>query len=399
MTTVLRKLQTAFSRGRELADILQETKDDSAARAVRLTGLLHTAWPTPLSAVFLSTGPFVVGCVVDQTGQRRPAWENALRDTLTSSAGQSSAGQVSTVSWPIEGAVAGQTLAVAPMTFRGRCFGTLSLAVSEQEPLDQSSPIAVLLAGWAEQLAMLLTLEEQERHHESVRAEMVRQAGLSTIGELTGLVAHEFNNALNSIVLHVAVMGLDAPEKVRTELAVIRQLAANAAAQVSKLQQFNRQQRPILVPMDLNRLVRAAAEETRKTSPPKGESALTIHLDLAAELPSILGTETEGKRILKLLLASSARAMAAGPGSITIKTRPADKAVVLRVEDTGPGVDSASLPQLFEPFVALRPGSNGSDLAICKALVRRLHGSIQAENRPEGGLVFVIEFSVAPRPP
>jgi signal transduction histidine kinase len=395
---MLHKLQAALSHSRELADILEETKDDSAARAARLTGLLHTVWPTPLSAVFLVTGPSVVGCVVDQTGQRQPAWENALRDRQAATAGQFTAGHVQAVSWPLEVVLPGQTLAVAPMTFRERCFGTLSLAVLDQDMLDQSSPVTVLLAGWAEQLAMLLTLEKQERDHKALRADMARQAGLCTIGELTGIVAHEFNNTLNSIVLHVAVMGLNAPEKVRTELAVIRQLATSAAERIRRLQLFNRQQRPVLEPVDLSRLVRAAAEETRGSRQTEGASALKIDLDLAAELPSILGTETEIKRMLGLLLANSAMAIAAGPGTITLSTRPVDKAVVLRVEDTGPGVDSASLPQLFEPFVALRPGSNGSDLAICKALVRRLQGSIQADNRPEGGLAFVIEFSVAPRP-
>jgi signal transduction histidine kinase len=387
MTTVLRKLLTALGRSQNLAGILEQTKDDPAARAVWLTKLLSAAWPSPLSACFLRAEPAAPGCVLDADGRRQPAWEEALRGPLTLAADQAGPGQVRPVPWPSGMAVPGQTLAGAPVAFRAHRYGALVLAVPERDPLDETSPAVALLARWAESLALLLYLEAQERLHEDLRSELARQAGLCTLGELTGLVGHEFNNALNSIVLHVAVIGLDAPEKVRTELGVVRQLATTAAGLVRKLQQFNRQQRPTPAPVDLNRLVRAAAQK----APPQ----LRVGLDLAADLPPVLGAEADLRRVLGLLLAHSAAAMAPGPGQITIKTRKVDKRAILRLEDAGPGVADESLAELFEPFVVLRPGSNGSDLAIGKALVRRLQGSIQAENRPEGGLAFVMELPVA----
>jgi signal transduction histidine kinase len=388
MTTVPRKLLTALDRGRDLAGILEQTKDNPASRVARLTELLYAAWPSALSACFLNAEPVALGCVLDATGRRQPAWEEALRDPLTLPADQADREPVRAVPWPSGMEVQDQTLAGAPVEFRAHRYGTLALAIPERDRLDATSPAVVLLTRWAEHLAMLLYLEDQERLREDLQSELARQAGLCMLGELTGLVGHDFNNALNSIVLHVAVIGLDAPEKVRTELGVIRQLATNAAGQVRKLQQFSRQQRPTPQPVDLNRLVRAAAQ--------KAQPQLRIDLDLAAELPLVLGTEADLRRILTLLLAHSAAAMAPGPGRITLQTRKVDKRAVLRLEDTGPGVADDSLAQLFEPFVVLRPGGNGSDLPICKALVRRLQGSMQAENRPQGGVAFVIELPMAP---
>jgi signal transduction histidine kinase len=387
MTTSLRKLLIALGRGRDMAGILEQTKDDPASRVARLTELLYAAWPSSLSACFLTAESAALGCVLDATGRRQPAWEEALREPFTLAADQTYLEPVRPVPWPSGMEDQGQTLARVPLVFRGHRYGTLALAVPEGDRLEETSPPVVLLTRWAEQLAMFLYLEEQERLHEKLRSEIARQAGLCTLGELAGLVGHEFNNALNSIVLHVAVVGLDAPEKVRTELGVIRQKANDAAELVRKLQQFSRQQRPTPEPMELNRLVREAAQ--------KAQPQLRIDLDLAAGLPPVMATEAGLRRILGLLLAHCAAAMAPGPGSITIQTRQVDKRVLLRLQDTGPAVPNDSLAQLFEPFVVVRSGSNGSDLPICKALVRRLQGSIQVENRPEGGLAFVIELPVA----
>jgi signal transduction histidine kinase len=380
MTTVLGDLPAALGYSRELAALLEATREDPVQRAVRLAERLHAAWPAPVTACFLAAG-----CVLDHAGQRQAAWEEALSEVFSRRVDP--AGPARAVPWPAGLELPGQVLIAAPVAFRDRHHGTLAVAAAGPERAAETSPTALVLTQWAERLGLLLDLEQQEQLRESLRGQLARQARLTTVGELAGLVAHEFNNALNGIVLHVAVIGLDAPEKLRNELGVIRQLAANAAMLVRKLQQFSRQQRPALSPVDLNAVVRGSARDAAGT---------TITLDLAADLPTILGIEAELRRILDLLLAHAAAAMAPAPGTVTIRTRGVDRKVVLRVEDGGPKVDEEALPQLFEPFSTIRPGSNGSDLPICKALVRRLQGSLQAENRPEGGLAFVAEWPAAP---
>jgi signal transduction histidine kinase len=64
------------------------------------------------------------------------------------------------------------------------------------------------------------------------------------------------------------------------------------------------------------------------------------------------------------------------------------------MEDNGPGVAPELLPRLFEPEVVGRPGTQGLELAACKGLVRRLHGKIQADNLPGGGVAIVVELPV-----
>jgi C4-dicarboxylate-specific signal transduction histidine kinase len=100
-------------------------------------------------------------------------------------------------------------------------------------------------------------------------------------------------------------------------------------------------------------------------------------------------------RLLKHLLASSGAAIAPGPGAIHVITEQADGRAALRIDDSGPPLDRDQLSLLFRPFAAVRRGNNGVALAICKVIVARMQGSLQASNKPEGGMSFRVELRLA----
>lgn len=76
---------------------------------------------------------------------------------------------------------------------------------------------------------------------------------------------------------------------------------------------------------------------------------------------------------------------------------------VVRVSDHGPGVPQESLEKLFRPFYRLddargrQTGGVGLGLAITERAVRLHGGSVQASNRPEGGLMVEIRLPVEAR--
>lgn len=81
-------------------------------------------------------------------------------------------------------------------------------------------------------------------------------------------------------------------------------------------------------------------------------------------------------------------------GEVRIVVRRAD-GVLVEVENTGPGVDAASVERLFEPFYRARPrvgAGHGLGLAIVRSIAVAHQGSVTAQARPEGGLLVRAAF-------
>jgi signal transduction histidine kinase len=213
---------------------------------------------------------------------------------------------------------------------------------------------------------------------------------LKDFADLAYLLGHEFNNFLNNLFLHLSILEVSGPEsKIRSEAEAIRHLGRALAVKVHQFQQLSRKHRPPPEPVDLNAAVRAAAGAAQT-------SGLAISLELADSLPAVLSTASDLKHLVELLLQAATTSLPVTGGQIFLKTQAIGPHAVLSVTDNGKGIGEKQLPKLFEPFEALRPGSDGLKLAICRALVRRLQGNIHAENREgEEGLSVVVELPLA----
>jgi signal transduction histidine kinase len=258
------------------------------------------------------------------------------------------------------------------------------VAVPESAPPETAALVQALLALCAEHLALRLELEDLERQRRALVEELAGQARLADFGELAGPVAHELNNFLNLVLLHVAVLEPEVPPGLRHELAEIRRQGASAGALVKQLQQSPRRP-PVWQPVDLNRVVRQVVAAGRLA--PGGAA---VQLALAPVLPPVLGSVTDVERLVTFLLTNAAAAAAGG--SVHLRTEAAADKVVLRVEDTGPAVAAETLHRLFEPGHAGREGTSSLELAACERLARRLRGRIWGESRAEGGLVVTVEL-------
>ena len=88
-----------------------------------------------------------------------------------------------------------------------------------------------------------------------------------------------------------------------------------------------------------------------------------------------------------------------GRGSARAATKrgTAEREVVVRIEDNGPGIPNERVPQLFDPFYTTKdPGEGtGLGLAITARIVQELGGTVDAENRGEGGARFTVRLPEA----
>jgi signal transduction histidine kinase len=386
MTLTLPQAVTALDRSRQEVDsAVRETAQSPARRAARLVEVLQALWPAPLYACWLRQGGHESWSVQAEAGTPGPPGEERLRTVLrqwTDTVGDRAVGPVEL---PPDLDTPGQPLLAAALAFRGRCFGVLAGILPAAEEGRQEAA-AAFLAGCAQQAAAAIYAEA------AAPDDGDRQAWLNNISELTAIIAHEFNNFLNGILLHVAVLKQSAPKEMAPELDVIRTLGNNAAALVKQLQKYNSKHRGPVQTVDLNQAVRDTLDERQSREP-----SPLLQVQLAPDVPLIQAKPRELGRLLNLLLDQAAAATAPQPGRIGVQTRRAGNRVLLRVEDAGPPIEEAQLAKVFEPFAVARPGGDEAGLSVCHTLARHMHGSMRAENRPEGGVAVSVEFSPAIR--
>lgn len=114
----------------------------------------------------------------------------------------------------------------------------------------------------------------------------------------------------------------------------------------------------------------------------------------------------EPKWMRQVLLNLLSNALAASPSGsrVTLRSTLMNQCWQVRVEDEGPGVESAERERIFERFVRIqRPGNedkgSGLGLAICRSIVELHRGRIFAEAGPGGrGLSMVFELPAATPP-
>ncbi|HEX4785357.1 MAG TPA: PAS domain S-box protein [Candidatus Sulfotelmatobacter sp.] len=241
-------------------------------------------------------------------------------------------------------------------------------------------------------------LEEQLRNAQQMEA----------IGRLAGGVAHDFNNILSVIMGHgellLAVSAGD--ERARNGLQQIRRAADRAASLTQQLLAFGRKQ--VLQPrvLDLNDVV---ADVQKMLSRVIGED-----IELVASLhPSLQAVKADPGQVEQVLMNLAINARDAMPqgGKLRMETSnievtaeqardldlAAGRYVMLRVEDSGEGMDAETLAHIFEPFFTTKPRGKGTGLglAMVYGIVKQSGGSIHVKSGVGEGTVFRIYFPAA----
>jgi signal transduction histidine kinase len=240
-----------------------------------------------------------------------------------------------------------------------------------------------------------LKAEMAERH---AMEDRLRQADkLEAIGRLTGGIAHDFNNLL-TVIQGYTKLALDTlPEGSGPHglIAEVLKASERAASLTQQLLAFSRQQ--VLSPkvLDLNAVVGNLAQMLRRII---GEH---IALDLALDprRPRVLADLGQMEQVI-MNLAVNARDAMPGGGRLRLATVLEGGFVRLLVEDTGEGMDEATLARIFEPFFTTKERGKGTGLGLATVygIVVQSHGEITARSAPGKGSVFEIRLPASEEP-
>ncbi len=267
--------------------------------------------------------------------------------------------------------------------------------------------IASVLITWEGQPATLNFLRDITQQ-KRLEAQLLHAQKMEAVGTLAGGIAHDFNNLLQAISGFSALVLMDLSEgdRHRSHVQNIEKAAGRASELVRGLLAYSRREGTQQLPLDLNAVTAHAAELLQRTIP----KMIRVETRLAGDLRPIRGAAMQVEQVIMNLAINARDAMPEG-GLITIETEhhpvlPGDPCrlaeaapgnyVVLRVKDTGVGMDARTMNKMYDPFFTTKEVGAGTGLGLSTVygIVRSHGGWIHCESQPGHGTCFEIFFPV-----
>ena len=215
-------------------------------------------------------------------------------------------------------------------------------------------------------------------------------------GEVARRLAHEIKNPLTPIRLSAERMRhkllpsikdeKDAQMLERATETIVQQVEA-MKEMVNAFSEYARAPRLEMAPVELNHLVQEVTDLYRAQDP---ERRVRLQLELDPALGRVAADPGRLRQLLHNLLTNAVEALEGqSGGEVVVATRlverSGDAAAELTVADNGPGFQRELVGQVFDPYVTTKAKGTGLGLAIVRKIVEEHGGSIEADNRAEGG--------------
>ncbi|ETR72876.1 MAG: Response regulator receiver sensor signal transduction histidine kinase [Candidatus Magnetoglobus multicellularis str. Araruama] len=124
---------------------------------------------------------------------------------------------------------------------------------------------------------------------------------------------------------------------------------------------------------------------------------ISVKTSYAKELPPVLGNTHQIEQVLVNLIANAVHAMSeSNSGALNITTTVDNNSIVVAIKDSGPGIPSDILDNIWDPFFTTKPEEKGTGLglSICKEIITKHDGCIWVENNAGKGACFKIALPV-----
>jgi PAS domain S-box-containing protein len=243
---------------------------------------------------------------------------------------------------------------------------------------------------------------EAERQRLETR---LRQAEkLEAVGRLAGGIAHDFNNILGGILGYAEMLAEKAPpgSPLKRYADNVLTGANRASGLVAQILSYSRSQRGKRLPADLRRAVAETLELVRGSLP----AGIRLEAELSSQPIHVVGDPTQLHQVTMNLCTNACHAMGEH-GTLRVRLEaveiPAERPLLhatlhtgsyarLTVEDTGSGMDEATLARIFEPFFTTKEVGKGTGLglALVYGIVTDSGGAIDVSSTPGRGSTFAI---------
>lgn len=224
--------------------------------------------------------------------------------------------------------------------------------------------------------------------------QLIQTEKMAALGELISGVAHEINNPLTAMLGFTELL-LKTREDLDPEMKGDIEKIYGAATRVYRittgLLKFARKEKPVKKKVSINSLL----EETLSMKDYHLRvKNITVEKLFAEALPSVNADINQIEQVFLNLINNAEFAMAGVPGEkiLTIRTSIQGDYVKTEFMDTGPGIPQEIIKKVFDPFFTTKSREKGTGLglSVSYGIINEHNGTIYAENRRNGGALFII---------
>jgi signal transduction histidine kinase len=240
-------------------------------------------------------------------------------------------------------------------------------------------------------------LKEEIRARKQLEEELIHAERLRALGEMSGGVAHDFNNILGAILGRAQLLleKVENPD-IKNGIEIIEKAALDGAETVRRIQEFTRVRvdKSSFIPVDVNQVISDSIEFTRTRWKNESEAwGRPIEMKCRfGTVPNTMADPSGLREVFTNLIINAVDAMPKG-GVIRISTEHERNFVVIKVQDSGIGMSVEVQKRTFDPFFTTK-GTRGSGLglSICYGIISRHKGEIKVDSGIGKGTTFTIRL-------
>ena len=258
----------------------------------------------------------------------------------------------------------------------------------ETGSLTRHFDVGIFPIGQQMEQGITVTIRD-ETEKERMREEMTRLDRFASLGKLSAGIAHEIRNPLTGITLLLD----DLHDRTDTD-PESKEMMGKALHEIERMERLINALLSYAAPPrsrfsvgDINLLIEETLLFFRRAC---SASGITLSSSLEPAPPFAF----DGEKIRQVMLNLLRNALSATPpqGSISVSAECSGGWAVIRVSDTGQGIDSADLGQVFDPFFTRSKGGTGLGLSITQRIVEEHHGTIEVSSKAGSGTIFTVRL-------
>jgi two-component system cell cycle sensor histidine kinase/response regulator CckA len=245
------------------------------------------------------------------------------------------------------------------------------------------------------------SLDYHRRQNNTLKFQLDQMQALANIGVVTCMIAHEINNLLTPLANYAALAMQHPSDAGLTKKALEKtvkncQRASSVMTSMLAVANGKSQEKIEFSVRDIvDEIFTCLCRDFSK-------DRIRVKIDIGEDV-RVFGIPIQIQQVLMNLIINARDAMLGCGGLLAISAQRQDDCVLIEVSDTGSGIGSEEMEQIFEPFFSTKkdpPGSKkssgfGLGLAFCKKVIEGHNGSIKAESEAGRGCTFRISLPKA----